>query len=215
MAKIKKTKNALKAERESLARFYRFLPTLELKKQQLQIEVRRTRAALAASRAEEAALRAELDGFTRQQPALVPDRTGQVWGDYALVETRERLELGPEPHWLAAFSPQEREEERELGRRLMALMMQHLSAPDDDQALLIEAKSIAVRYAQTCMQVGLTASEGLEATTFFRDALTEVALQMPQVASLDSGARLRLLRKINQVFNVVQLGVVEYFDHHH
>ena len=160
-------------------------------------------------------LRAELDGFTRQQPALVPDRTGQVWGDYALVETRERLELGPEPHWLAAFSPQEREEERELGRRLMALMMQHLSAPDDDQALLIEAKSIAVRYAQTCMQVGLTASEGLEATTFFRDALTEVALQMPQVASLDSGARLRLLRKINQVFNVVQLGVVEYFDHHH
>ena len=72
-----------------------------------------------------------------------------------------------------------------------------------------------MRYAQTCMQVGLTASEGLEATTFFRDALTEVALQMPQVASLDSGARLRLLRKINQVFNVVQLGVVEYFDHHH
>lgn len=44
MAKVKKTKTALKAERDALGRFYRFLPTLELKKQQLQTEVRRVEA---------------------------------------------------------------------------------------------------------------------------------------------------------------------------
>ncbi len=65
MPKIKHTKSELKHQRDDLRRFSRFLPTLELKKQQLQIEVRRTRAALAASRAEEAALRAELDGWIR------------------------------------------------------------------------------------------------------------------------------------------------------
>ena len=39
MAKIKHTKNELKAQRESLKRFERFLPMLQLKKQQLQSEI--------------------------------------------------------------------------------------------------------------------------------------------------------------------------------
>ena len=40
MAKIKHTKNELKAQREALARYERFLPTLELKKNQLVTEIR-------------------------------------------------------------------------------------------------------------------------------------------------------------------------------
>ncbi len=43
MAKIKLTKNALKAERDALQRFSRYLPTLQLKKQQLQMETQRVR----------------------------------------------------------------------------------------------------------------------------------------------------------------------------
>ena len=39
MAKIKHTKTELKAQREALSRFERFLPMLQLKKQQLQAEV--------------------------------------------------------------------------------------------------------------------------------------------------------------------------------
>lgn len=40
MAKIKYTKNELKAQRDALRRFTRYLPTLQLKKQQLQMEIR-------------------------------------------------------------------------------------------------------------------------------------------------------------------------------
>lgn len=40
MAKIKYTKNELKLQKDNLARFRRFLPTLILKKQQLQMEIR-------------------------------------------------------------------------------------------------------------------------------------------------------------------------------
>lgn len=149
----------------------------------------------------------------RQISSLAPN-TGQVWGDYALVETRQRLSIQPEPSWLAAFEEDDRNEKRELGRRLMGLIMQHISAPADDETLLIEAKSIAIRYAQNCVRVGLRAADGLKATAFFRDALTEVALQMPQVARLDDEARLRLLRKVNQVFNVVQVALVEYYEQH-
>ena len=39
MAKIKYTKNELKAQKENLKRFTRYLPTLELKKKQLLMEI--------------------------------------------------------------------------------------------------------------------------------------------------------------------------------
>jgi V/A-type H+-transporting ATPase subunit D len=60
MAKLRKTKNELKAQREALRRYERFLPTLELKKQQLQREVRRAEAALRQCEAREREL---LDGL--------------------------------------------------------------------------------------------------------------------------------------------------------
>ena len=40
MAKIKYTKNELKRQKDNLKRFTRYLPTLELKKQQLLVEIR-------------------------------------------------------------------------------------------------------------------------------------------------------------------------------
>ncbi len=44
MAKIKFTKNELKRQKDSLKRFLRYLPTLMLKKQQLQMEIRKIEA---------------------------------------------------------------------------------------------------------------------------------------------------------------------------
>ncbi|MBR4125666.1 MAG: V-type ATP synthase subunit D [Victivallales bacterium] len=46
MPKIKLTKNELKNQRDALKRFERYLPTLQLKKQQLQLEVRQARERL-------------------------------------------------------------------------------------------------------------------------------------------------------------------------
>lgn len=44
MAKVKHTKTALKAQRDELKQFQRYLPTLQLKKQQLQLETRKIRS---------------------------------------------------------------------------------------------------------------------------------------------------------------------------
>ena len=52
MGKIKHTKNELKAQKEALARFERFLPMLQLKKQQLQVEIQRISAAVEEKRRE-------------------------------------------------------------------------------------------------------------------------------------------------------------------
>ncbi|MCM8610957.1 V-type ATP synthase subunit D [Accumulibacter sp.] len=65
MATIKHTKNELKAQREALKRFQRYLPTLQLKKQQLQLEVRQLEATLELARAAEQQDRAELAKWVR------------------------------------------------------------------------------------------------------------------------------------------------------
>ena len=63
MAKVKLTKNALKAERDALKRYERYLPTLLLKKQQLQVEMRSLQSKVMAKREEEDSLRKSLSGW--------------------------------------------------------------------------------------------------------------------------------------------------------
>ena len=61
MAKIKLTKTELKAQTDALKRFQRFLPMLQLKKQQLQSEIAGIVAKAEATSARERAVRADLD----------------------------------------------------------------------------------------------------------------------------------------------------------
>lgn len=83
MAKIKKTKNELKAQREALRRYNRFLPTLELKKQQLQREVRRVETESRQRAEQEQALFDRLRPWARLLSSL-PDLD-----DYVRVEALE------------------------------------------------------------------------------------------------------------------------------
>lgn len=61
MAKIKHTKTELKAQTDALKRFQRFLPMLQLKKQQLQAEIAGISAKLAEVQAREAEARKRLE----------------------------------------------------------------------------------------------------------------------------------------------------------
>jgi V/A-type H+/Na+-transporting ATPase subunit D len=65
MAKIKYTKNELNAQRDALTRFRRYLPTLMLKKQQLQMELRVLEAQIAEKRGEEEKARADLASWVK------------------------------------------------------------------------------------------------------------------------------------------------------
>lgn len=75
MAKIKHTKNELKAQREALDRFERFLPMLQLKKQQLQVEIQTIAAALTAKEQAWHALRDEAAAWVKlfSEPAGLED----------------------------------------------------------------------------------------------------------------------------------------------
>jgi V/A-type H+-transporting ATPase subunit D len=65
MAKIKHTKNELKTQRDALRRFERYLPTLQLKKQQLQVELRQLDARIEARRSEQRQVRTDTDRWVK------------------------------------------------------------------------------------------------------------------------------------------------------
>jgi len=86
MAKIKFTKNELKAQRDALKRFLRYLPTLELKKRQLMQEIRKIEHQLEDVQRRETEAMAAVRGWVR----LLSEEVGL--GDVVRltgVETRE------------------------------------------------------------------------------------------------------------------------------
>lgn len=65
MAKIKYTKTELKQQRDALRRFERYLPTLQLKKQQLQMEVRHLEVQIEEKAQEEEEARSDLSHWVK------------------------------------------------------------------------------------------------------------------------------------------------------
>ena len=83
MGKVKNTKTELKAQRDALKRYQRYLPTLQLKKQQLQLEIRKVDQAVQEKQAEEQAARDGLAGWVKLYSDDLP------YGDFLEVESMQ------------------------------------------------------------------------------------------------------------------------------
>lgn len=117
MAKIKLTKGELKKQRDSLRQFKRYLPTLQLKKQQLQLEIQQQQSVLAKKLQRESALKHEITrwsallcdaGMDMKQwvlPVRVIVSTRNIAGVDIPVFTQaefadEEYDLFITPHWV-------------------------------------------------------------------------------------------------------------------
>lgn len=114
MARVKLTKNELKRQKDSLKRFQRYLPTLQLKKQQLQIVIRQVDAQMREKEREQEKLRSDLSAWVAvfgedvglerylSISELITD-TGNIAG--VDIPVFERLEYQEIPYDLYAMPP--------------------------------------------------------------------------------------------------------------
>lgn len=159
---------------------------------------------------------ADLERFAQDRRRLkMVSGLEQLWAEQALQETRQAIVRHPDLPWLSAFSPEERERKRQLGRRLMGLMLQYLSSDDACEDILAEAQAIGREHAQNALSLGVPLVEAMQAMLFFRDTIVEVAIQLPDVAHVRPDSNTRLLRRINTLVNSVQLAVAETYDQSH
>lgn len=131
--------------------------------------------------------------------------------EQALDHTRKALVDHPAAPWLTSLDPADRERKRLLGRRLMGLMLQHISQAGDGGAILDEARAIGREYAANARERSFPVAIPLQAAMFFRDAVLESALSLPDTTRVTTQDNLRLVRRISHLLNAVELAIVEAY----
>jgi excisionase family DNA binding protein len=155
----------------------------------------------------------DLERFAEERRRLrVMSGLEQMWADQALTQARKEIISHRDEHWLAVFDEKDREHKRQLGRRLMGLMLQYISLSEGGDDILQEARAIGRAHAENALGLSLPLVEALQAMLFFRDTLVEVAVHLPEVAHVRPEANTRLLRRINTLLNAVQLAMADVYD---
>lgn len=135
------------------------------------------------------------------------------WVRRALAQARTELErVDQPPDWLIRLDDDERAAWRQVSMRLMGIVLRYVSAHENSEHLLEEARDIGTNYAQNAQHFGMSLTTALEAALFFRDTLIEAAMEMPERTGQTSDASMQLLRRISRVLNVVQLAVVAGYE---
>ena len=128
----------------------------------------------------------------------------------AIAQTRQEI---PKQQWVAAYEESEREKHRHLGRQLIGLVLQYISRQDESPELLQEARLNGEQHGQHGLVRGQPLANLLQAISFFRTTLIEIALlQLPRTVDVRSASSVRLLRRIERLLSEVQAGVVSAYE---
>lgn len=135
------------------------------------------------------------------------------WADTALVQTRQQVAHHEKQRWLRAITDEDlRSEYRQLGHQLMGLLLQYVATEEPNGTFIDEARRMGRRYGSYGKRAGLSLTNILEATLFFRDILIESTLQVPATTYVEPENSLRILRRVNQIINAIQLSVTSYYE---
>lgn len=157
--------------------------------------------------------RRDIDLYLAQQQGSSSKLVTSDWANMALTQTRREVAHHGEQRWLKAVDAEDlRGEYRQLGHRLMGLLLQYVAAEEPNGTFIEEAQRIGYLYGAYGKRVGLSLTNILEATLFFRDILIESSLKVPVSTYVEPEASLRILRRVNQIVNTVQLSVTDYYE---
>ncbi|MCG8347425.1 MAG: helix-turn-helix domain-containing protein [Chloroflexales bacterium] len=156
--------------------------------------------------------RSDIEALAARKPLSTQALTS-TWARKALEQTRTELaQASQRPSWLANLDNEARDKWRRIGQQLMGVVLRYVNMPEEDVALLEEARAIGQAYARNARQVGMPLTAAIEAALFFRDSLVEAAMDLPEESKMRPEASARLLRRISQVVNVVQLAVAAGYE---
>lgn len=102
-----------------------------------------------------------------------------------------------------------RERKRQMGRRLMGLMVQFLSRRNAEEQLLVEARELGREYGLDMADEGNTLPEAVMAFMVFRDSILETVFQLPDTSGLDRDESLRMFHRLSGFMNQVLASMME------
>jgi excisionase family DNA binding protein len=152
--------------------------------------------------------------------ALLEPEPLQPSGVQLLVQSalgRTRLEVSggklSDQSWYQRFDETDKAEHRELGRKLLTLVMTYLTQPSDRQAIMEEAREHGRSYGEHSLINKLTLTEAVRAFLYFHDFLTDGVIQMSetvgQKASIDL---ISTYQQINILIDEVMLAMLGVYE---
>jgi excisionase family DNA binding protein len=135
----------------------------------------------------------------------------RIWADQALAMARKQLGAQESERWLQRHDGGARDRHRQMGQQLMRLILEYLTAEDDEGPQLEQARKIGAQYGHASRELKLPLTDTLRAAMFFRDTLTTSAIQLPDNVRIPIESQVRLVTRISRIINEVQLGVADAY----
>ncbi|MHB1132839.1 MAG: helix-turn-helix domain-containing protein [Chloroflexota bacterium] len=151
---------------------------------------------------------ADIEHFEHEhrRAALVAPTDPQLV-DRAIARTRQDI---AQQRWLVGFSDEDRALHRQLGRRLIGLLLQYAARQDEAPELLAEARALGEQHAYYGQAHGRPLPELLQAIGYFRQAMLEVAIVQVHGRGVAQGeASVHLLRRVEGLLGEMQSGLVD------
>ncbi len=102
---------------------------------------------------------------------------------------------------------------RELGQRLLGLLIQYLIWQGDDSRFLADAHAVGVQYGAAARVAGASLSETVQAFLYFRRTFWRMALQIPPMAqATDMAEMVRLSERIDHFTDGVLLRTIAGYE---
>ncbi len=130
---------------------------------------------------------------------------------------RARLEVSggkiSEQSWYKRFDETDKAEHRELGRKLLFLVMQYLAQSGDRQSVLDEARALGRAYGERSVSRNLRITESVSAFLYFQDFLMDGVRQMAKTVGQSANIDLvAAYQQIGQFTNEVLLAMLEVYE---
>jgi excisionase family DNA binding protein len=157
--------------------------------------------------------RAELLAFVEQTH---PAQTREIvpTADQTLARIRSELESQPirQSGWYAKLSDKQRALHRELGQRLLGLLLQFVSRNENADEFLEHARNLSRQYGLELAHAQLGASELARAFLFFRHAIINATYHPSGAHAQGDAEGVRLLGRINTFMDELLVAALHHYD---
>lgn len=149
-----------------------------------------------------------------QHRAVPESRTLVPAQDQTLQRIRE--EMGNEPirqaKWYLQLTKRQRARQRELGQRLLGLLLQFVSRQENAHQFLDEAQALARQYGSELARAGLASGDVARGFLFFRRTVVNATYPPDSTRAQVDAEGVRLLQRINEFMDELLIATLGAYD---
>jgi excisionase family DNA binding protein len=154
----------------------------------------------------------DLQAFEWKQRQEAHPQLEADWAHHALSQTRSEIATTSEAAWLRAYDDDARKEQRDLGRRMLGLILRYVSGEANDPMIIDEVEAIGRQHAEAARRMGLSLAEAMQASLFFRDRVIETAFGLSANEPLPPSGNAPLFDRLTKLLNAYQMAVLDGFE---